>query len=109
MSADELSYPTYLHLDRLLELQQPKSVPEHPDELLFIVVHQASELWFKVLLHEFDQLIAQLEQDDVQAAVFTMQRINSLVGLVAHELRALDTLPPQRFKQFRGYLGSSSG
>lgn len=109
MSADEISYPTYLHLDRLLELQRPQSSPEHPDELLFIVVHQASELWFKVLLHEFDHLIAHLEQDDVQAAVFTMQRINSLVGLVSHELRALDTLPPQRFKQFRGYLGSSSG
>ena len=89
MSTDEISYPTYLHLDALLELQRPQSTPEHPDELLFIVVHQASELWFKVLLHEFDQLIAHLERDDAQAAVFSMQRINSLVGLVSHDLRAL--------------------
>ena len=102
-----LTYSTYLKIDELLGLQEPRSAgPEH-DELLFIVVHQASELWFKVLLHEFDQLIAQLEQDDVQAAVFTMQRINSLVGLVAHELRALDTLPPQRFKQFRAIEATS--
>ncbi|MCE9600944.1 MAG: tryptophan 2,3-dioxygenase [Gemmatimonadetes bacterium] len=105
----EISYPTYLELDALLSLQRPQSRPEHPDELIFIVVHQASELWFKVLLHEFDHLIAQLEATDPQAALTTMQRINTLVELVAHELSALDTLPPQRFMQFRGYLGSSSG
>ena len=105
----EISYPTYLELDTLLSLQRPQSTPEHPDELLFIVVHQASELWFKVLLHEFDQLIAHLGGGDAQASLTTMQRINTLVELVAHELSALDTLPPQRFMQFRGYLGSSSG
>lgn len=105
----DLSYPTYLELETLLSLQRPQSQPEHPDELLFIVVHQASELWFKVLLHEFDQLIARLETGDAQGALTTMQRINTLVELVAHELSALDTLPPQRFMQFRGYLGSSSG
>jgi len=105
----EISYPTYLELDTLLGLQRPQSTPEHPDELLFIVVHQASELWFKVLLHEFDQLIAHLGAFDAQAALITMQRINTLVELVSHELSALDTLPPQRFMQFRGYLGSSSG
>lgn len=105
----EISYPTYLELDTLLSLQRPQSKPEHPDELLFIVVHQASELWFKVILHEFDQLIAQLEAFDPQASLITMQRINTLVELVSHELSALDTLPPQRFMQFRGYLGTSSG
>jgi tryptophan 2,3-dioxygenase len=105
----EVSYPTYLELDSLLSLQKPKSTPEHPDELLFIVVHQASELWFKVLLHEFDQLIARLGAFDAQGALTSMQRINTLVELVAHELSALDTLPPQRFAQFRGYLGTSSG
>jgi tryptophan 2,3-dioxygenase len=105
----EISYPTYLELASLLSLQKPQSKPEHPDELLFIVVHQASELWFKVILHEFDQLIARLEAFDTQGALTSMQRINTLVVLVAHELSALDTLPPQRFAQFRGYLGSSSG
>lgn len=109
MSGHDLSYPTYLELETLLALQKPKSAPEHPDELLFIVVHQASELWFKVLLHEFDTLIARLEAGDAQGSLTSMQRINTLVELVAHELSALDTLPPQRFAQFRGYLGSSSG
>lgn len=105
----EISYPTYLELESLLSLQRPQSSPHHPDELLFIVVHQASELWFKVLLHEFDALITRLEAFDAQSALTSMQRINTLVDLVAHELSALDTLPPQRFKQFRGYLGTSSG
>jgi tryptophan 2,3-dioxygenase len=105
----EISYPTYLELETLLGLQRPQSKPEHPDELLFIVVHQASELWFKVILHEFDQLIAHLQAFDTQSALTSMQRVNTLVDLVTHELSALDTLPPQRFVQFRGFLGRSSG
>lgn len=105
----EISYPTYLKLDQLLSLQQPQSAPEHPDELLFIVVHQASELWFKVLLHEFDHLISHLEADDAQGSLTSMKRINTLMDLISHELSALDTLPPQHFVQFRGYLGTSSG
>ena len=52
----ELNYGTYLMVDELLELQRPRSEPEHPDELLFIVVHQASELWYKVMLHELQSL-----------------------------------------------------
>jgi len=104
-----IDYPSYLHLDELLSLQRPLSRPEHPDELLFIVVHQASELWFKVILHELDTLARRLEAGDVAAAVFTVQRINALVRIVADQLSALDTLPPQRFAEFRGLLGSSSG
>jgi tryptophan 2,3-dioxygenase len=108
-SPTAIDYPSYLHLRELLSLQQPVSHPEHPDELLFIVVHQASELWFKVILHELDTLVQRLEDGDVLAAVFTVQRINALVRIVADHLSALDTLPPQRFAEFRGLLGSSSG
>ena len=104
-----VTYGSYLALDELLALQRPRSSPEHPDELLFIVVHQASELWFKVILHEFDALVASLERRDVMAAVTAVRRINALTRIVTSQLRALDTLPPQRFAQFRGYLGSSSG
>ena len=104
-----MSYPIYLKLNDLLSLQEPQSTPEHPDELIFIVVHQASELWFKVILHEFDTLIARMQAFDAHGALTSMQRINTLVELVSHELSALDTLPPQRFAQFRGYLGTSSG
>lgn len=105
----EITYGSYLALDELLALQRPRSRPEHPDELLFIVVHQASELWFKVLLHELEALVAQLEQGDVLASVFALKRINALMSIVTAQLSALDTLPPHRFAEFRGYLGSSSG
>ena len=104
-----VTYGSYLALDELLALQRPRSSPEHPDELLFIVVHQASELWFKVILHEFDALVASLERRDVMASVTAVRRINALTRIVTSQLRALDTLPPQRFAQFRGYLGTSSG
>ena len=107
--ARSVDYPSYLALDELLALQRPRSAPEHPDELLFIIVHQASELWFKVILHEFDALIERLSAADAPGALQGIKRINGLVGIVSNQLSALDTLPPQRFAQFRGYLGSSSG
>ena len=59
--ASSIDYGSYLRLPELLELQTLQSTPEHPDELLFIVVHQASELWFKVLRHEMDTMITALE------------------------------------------------
>ena len=109
MAEREVDYGSYLALEALLELQKPRSVPEHPDEMLFIVVHQASELWFKVLLHEFDALIAALQSGEAAVCLQVIKRINGLVGIISNQLSALDTLPPQRFAQFRGYLGSSSG
>lgn len=109
-SADsEVTYPSYLALDELLQLQRPRSKPEHPDELLFIIVHQASELWFKLILHELAGLIALLESKDTLGALTSVRRVNALVNIVTGQLSALETLPPQRFAQFRGYLGTSSG
>ncbi|MFN8573368.1 MAG: tryptophan 2,3-dioxygenase family protein [Gemmatimonadaceae bacterium] len=108
-SSNDVTYGDYLAVAELLRLQRPRSQPEHSDELLFIVVHQASELWFKVLLHEFDQLVTRLEHRDAMGALATMRRINALTRIVAAQLSALDTLPPQRFAEFRGYLGSASG
>jgi tryptophan 2,3-dioxygenase len=105
----EVTYPSYLALDELLQLQRPRSEPEHPDELLFIIVHQASELWFKLILHELNGLIALLEARDTLGALASVRRVNALVHIVTAQLSALETLPPQRFAQFRGYLGTSSG
>lgn len=108
-AAPPVTYGSYLRLNELLALQSPQSTPEHPDELLFIVVHQASELWFKLLLHEFDALIVAMQQFDTMRSLLAVQRVNVLTEIIAQQLTALDTLPPQRFAQFRGYLGSSSG
>jgi tryptophan 2,3-dioxygenase len=108
-SGVELTYSSYLALDELLRLQRPRSEPEHPDELLFIIVHQSSELWFKLILHELDGLIALLEARDTLGALTSVRRVNALVHIVTGQLSALETLPPQRFAQFRDYLGTSSG
>ncbi|HKO15269.1 MAG TPA: tryptophan 2,3-dioxygenase family protein [Gemmatimonadaceae bacterium] len=104
-----VSYGSYLALDELLALQRPRSAPEHPDELLFIVVHQSSELWFKAILRELDQLTAALRGREVGISLWHMDRLNALVRIVSAQLSSLETLPPQHFAQFRGYLGSSSG
>ena len=106
---DEITYGSYLALDELLRLQRPQSEPEHPDELLFIVVHQASELWFKAILHDLDGLVGALEHKDAGAALWRLQRVNALMRIVSAQLSALEALPPQHFAQFRTYLGTSSG
>ena len=105
----EVTYGSYLALDELLSLQRPRSKPEHADELLFIVVHQSSELWFKEILHELDGLIDALERGEAEFALFRMGRINALMRIVSAQLSALETLPPQHFAEFRRHLGSSSG
>lgn len=104
---ESVTYGSYLALDQLLSLQQPRS--DNPDELLFIVVHQASELWFKEILHELDLLIKAFTANEPEFALFHMGRINALMRIVSAQLAALETLPPQHFAQFRGHLGSSSG
>jgi tryptophan 2,3-dioxygenase len=109
LSDDEVTYGSYLALDELLALQHPRSSPEHPDELLFIIVHQASELWFKAILHDFDHLADVLHRRDVGLSLWHMQRINALMRIVSAQLTALETLPPQHFAVFRRYLGTSSG
>lgn len=107
--ATEVNYGSYLALDKLLSLQHPRSSPEHPDELLFIIVHQASELWFKLILHELEALNGKLGANDSLGALGSVKRVNALVRIVTSQLSALETLPPQHFAQFRGYLGTSSG
>jgi tryptophan 2,3-dioxygenase len=106
-TTEPVSYGSYLALRELLELQRPRS--DNPDELLFIVVHQSSELWFKVILHELDLLIEALADRQPEFALFRVERLNALMRIVSGQLAALETLPPQHFAQFRGYLGTSSG
>jgi tryptophan 2,3-dioxygenase len=102
-----VTYGSYLALDALLDLQQTRS--PYPDELLFIVVHQSSELWFKAILHEIDLLIESMMGRESEFALFRMGRINALMRIVSAQLAALETLPPQHFAEFRTHLGSSSG
>jgi tryptophan 2,3-dioxygenase len=104
-----LTYTSYLHLDELLECQVPLSEgPEH-DELLFIVIHQVYELWFKVLLHEAGHLQRALETDDTATALAAMKRILTILKTVVAQVDVLETMTPLAFGSFRGRLESASG
>ena len=104
-----LTYQTYLKLDELLRLQEPRSDgPEH-DELLFIVIHQVYELWFKELLHELDFLRARLDADDMPAVLKTMKRILTILKVLVAQVDILETMTPVDFLSFRAHLERGSG
>ena len=104
-----LDYTSYLDLDRLLAAQHPVSSPEHPDELLFIVQHQTTELWFKLVLHELRAVRDYLDADDVSRARKALARVKHIFRTLAEQWSVLATLTPSEYAEFRGVLGSSSG
>jgi tryptophan 2,3-dioxygenase len=104
-----LTYGRYLRIDDLLALQQPRSDgPEH-DELLFIVIHQVYELWFKELLHEIDFVRQLLEQDESHRAQHTLKRILTILKVVVGQIDILETMTPLEFLSFRARLEAASG
>jgi tryptophan 2,3-dioxygenase len=105
--AEPVTYSSYLRLDRLLSAQQPRS-SEH-DEMLFIVIHQIYELWFKQLLHELGKLQAELEAGSTTHAMRTLRRTLAILKIVVAQLDVLETMTPTQFTRFRGWLGTSSG
>ncbi|HEY8551769.1 MAG TPA: tryptophan 2,3-dioxygenase family protein [Vicinamibacterales bacterium] len=109
MSDPAVTYGSYLKLDELLALQQPRSDgPEH-DELLFIVIHQVYELWFKELLHEFDRVRQLLEADRSPHAQHTLKRILTILKVMVAQLDILETMTPLEFLSFRQRLEAASG
>jgi tryptophan 2,3-dioxygenase len=104
-----LTYGSYLRVDDLLSLQQPRSSgPEH-DELLFIVIHQVYELWFKQLLHELDRVRQLLTADDTHRAQHTLKRILTILKVLVAQLDILETMTPLEFLSFRARLEAASG
>ena len=101
------TYASYLALDELLSLQRPES-DEH-DEILFIVIHQVYELWFKELLHEADWLVGRLAEGDTGAAMHTLKRILTVLKIAVAQLDILETMTPRDFLSFRDRLASASG
>ena len=102
-----LTYSRYLGLDDLLGAQRPLS-DEH-DELLFIVVHQVYELWFKQLLHELAHLQTRLEAGDGARALHTLKRILTILKVVVAQIDVLETMTPRQFTGFRARLDAASG
>ena len=106
-SPADLTYGTYLRLDDLLACQSPQT-GEH-DELLFVIIHQVYELWFKQILHEAARLQATLEAGDAAAALGTARRIAKILKTIVGQMDVLETMTPRQFASFRPELGSSSG
>jgi tryptophan 2,3-dioxygenase len=110
--SEALNYSSYLRLDSLLSQQVPRSRgahgPEH-DELLFIIIHQVYELWFKQILHECDYLAEQLRANQRPRANHTIQRIRTILKTIVGQVDILETMTPLEFNAFRSYLESGSG
>ena len=105
-SAD-MSYGDYLHLDAVLNAQHPLS-PDH-NEMLFIVQHQTSELWMKLMLHELRAAIAQVAADELHAAFKMLARVSKIMEQLVHAWDVLATMTPPEYSAVRPYLANSSG
>ena len=99
-----LSYNKYLRVQDLINLQDCLSDPAHHDELLFITVHQAYELWFKQILHELDAAIQFMEEDRVPAATRAVKRVVDIEKLLVNQIHILESMTPISFLSFRDQL-----
>jgi tryptophan 2,3-dioxygenase len=104
-----LTYASYLHLDELLDLQRPRSEPPEHDEMLFIVVHQAYELWFKLQLHELEKIKRDFVNNDLWDAVATFKRVRTIMKVMVEQVDIVETLTPMSFDSFRARLETASG
>ncbi|MFR9674838.1 tryptophan 2,3-dioxygenase family protein [Streptomyces sp. TR06-5] len=107
LAARELTYASYLRLPELLDLQQPRS--GNPDELHFVVVHQAMELWFRLLVSDQRRLVMLLDADRFVEGCGVLRRGNHVVEALLAQMRTLRALPPESFQDFRESLGTASG
>jgi tryptophan 2,3-dioxygenase len=103
------TYVGYLQLQPLLTLQRPLSQPEHHDELLFIVIHQIYELWFKQILHELDAAVAAFDHDAVLRTHKIFRRVSEIQRVLIQQLAVLESMTPQDFNVFRNLLNPASG
>jgi tryptophan 2,3-dioxygenase len=109
LESGTLNYGSYLHLDELLGAQRPASSPPHHDELLFIIQHQTSELWLKLMIHELKSATERFSADDPATALKRLARVKHIQETMTHQWSVLATLTPSEYSEFRGSLGTSSG
>lgn len=105
----ELNYNSYLKIPELLSLQKELSSPPHHDEMFFIVIHQAAELWFKLMRHETAALIQDFRDGSVSRALKKLRRLVSVMDLMVKQINLLNTLTPVEFAGFRENLRPASG
>jgi len=104
-----MDYNDYLMVPELLGLQRPLSKPAHHDEMLFIIIHQAFELWFKLQIHELEAAIQAMLAGDARRARHAMARVTAVQRLLTHQIHLLETMTPVEFLQFRDHLKPASG
>ncbi len=104
-----LTYSNYLKLPELLRLQDVQSDPPEHDETLFIIIHQVYELWFKLLLHEFDKIKRDFSSNDLYGASATLKRTRTIMKTLVAQLDVLETMTPMSFLSFRDRLAAASG
>jgi len=105
----QLDYSSYLRLKDLLGCQKPLSVPEHHDEMLFIVQHQTTELWFKLVIHELREAMRLIAADELEASFKVLARVKHIQQQLLGQWSVLATLTPSEYVQFRHVLGPASG
>ncbi len=106
---DRMSYGGYLSLDKILSAQNPLSKPLVHDEMLFIIQHQTSELWMKLVIHELRAALGSLREDELGPCQKMLARIKHIQKQLTEQWSVLETLTPSDYMQFRNVLGSSSG
>ena len=104
-----LTYSSYLALPELLKLQQPQSHPPEHDEMLFIVIHQTYELWFRLMLHELDKVKQDFSNGDLYGAIHTIHRCRTIMNTLVAQLDIPETMTPMSFTSFRDRLDTASG
>lgn len=109
MSVPKTTYGNYLKVPELLALQHRLSEPPHHDEMLFIIVHQVHELWFKQALHELEAIRAALDEDRPLAALKSWKRVHSIQRVLLSQIDVLETMTPAEFNAFRSILKPASG
>ncbi len=107
--AGRLDYSAYLSLDKILNAQLLLSNPQHHDELLFIIQHQTSELWFKLVIHELRAAMRQLAADDPGPCMKILARVKLVQQQLFNQWAVLETLTPSEYVEFRGIFGDASG
>jgi tryptophan 2,3-dioxygenase len=106
---DRLSYAGYLGLDEILAAQRPLSDPPHHDEMLFIVQHQVTELWMKLIIHELEAAIASIRADELEPCFKVLARVKQVQQQMFHQWGVLETLTPAEYARFRHVFGQASG
>lgn len=104
-----LTYSKYLKVDEIISLQKPLSSPVAHDEMLFIVIHQVYELWFKQILFEMEAMVESLSRKELLRCTRSLERVTEIFKVLVQQIDILETMTPVEFNQFRSHLNPASG